>query len=681
MNRLSETTSPYLIQHANNPVNWFPWGQEALAKARAEDKPIFLSIGYAACHWCHVMAHESFEDPETAMLMNENFVNIKVDREERPDLDAIYMHAVSSMTGSGGWPMSVFLTPELKPFYAGTYFPPTSRYNLPGFKDLLRSLTQAWKEKRSEITRVSNQVLQALDPMPDGPDRSPEISSKNLNNAVNLLVENYDWEHGGWGGPPRFPQSMALNFLIVHACLHKDQKDKLISLVEHCLKAMARGGMYDVLGGGFARYSTDTQWLIPHFEKMLYDNALLSRTYLHAWLVTGNQEYKQIAANTIDFVIRELAHPSGGFYSSLDADSEGVEGKYYVWTSSEILETLADQAPLFESAYGISSRGNWEGQNILQRALDDDAFSVKFKSDPIVVKNLLAECHKKLFSVRSNRLRPATDEKIISSWNGLMLVSLAEAARFMDEENLKNKYYSMATRNALFYLDCIRSNGSLFRSWREGKFTSEVFLEDFAGLILGLLELYQTDFDNRWYFQAQELADELIRRFEDPQRGFFDTPADGEKLIVRPRELMDQAIPSGNSLACEALLKLASFTNNSHYREKAESSLRLVGNRMNHNPLAFAHWLEGLELSISRGKQIAILGRANDDTFNNMISLVRTIYMPNSVTAAATYPPPEKSPSLLADKPLINNMTTAYVCEEFVCREPVTELIKLKEKL
>ncbi|HAE60663.1 MAG TPA: thioredoxin domain-containing protein, partial [Anaerolineae bacterium] len=530
-NRLANENSPYLLQHANNPVDWFPWGAEALTKARAENKPIFLSIGYAACHWCHVMEHESFEDPAIAELMNRHFVNIKVDREQRPDLDSIYMAATVSMTGQGGWPMSVFLTPDLQPFYAGTYFPPVPRHNLPSFRDLLTGISRAWQEERAEVDKVAANVSAHLQRQNTSTDSGIILSQKLLDSAAKYLHDNYDWGFGGWGSAPKFPQPMTIDFLLRRG-LSPDLTPDLTPNPSprrrgepalHALKAMARGGMYDVVGGGFSRYSTDNHWRVPHFEKMLYDNAQLVRAYLHAWQITGEPFYRRIVEESLDFVLRELTDPQGGFYSSLDADSEGVEGKFYVWDAPEIEQTLSDDWDFFKAAYGITAQGNWEGRTVLQRALDDATLSARFALPEAGVAAKLAESHRKLLAAREKRIRPGLDDKILTGWNGLMLSAFAEAARALEmagngvseakSEISHSKYLRAATRSAEFLLREMRPDGKLCRTWRAGKTSPEVFLEDYAALTLGLLDLYETDFDNHWFAAAQELADEMITRF------------------------------------------------------------------------------------------------------------------------------------------------------------------------
>ncbi len=671
MNRLSTSTSPYLLQHAHNPVDWYPWGKEALQKAENEDKPIFLSIGYAACHWCHVMAHESFEDTGTAAFMNENFVNIKVDREERPDLDGIYMQAVVAMTGSGGWPMSVFLTPDLRPFYSGTYFPPVPRYNMPSFKDVLQGLTRAWREERDEILRVGEQVTGHLQLQTAAGSASGDtFTPATLEAVADAMLEAYDRTHGGWGSAPKFPQPMSLEFMLRRALAGPGQREEYTKLVTHALRAMSRGGMYDVVGGGFARYSTDNTWRVPHFEKMLYDNALLASIYLHTWQVTGEPAFRRVVEQTLDFITRELTHPQGGFYSSLDADSEGEEGKYYVWTLDEIRNNISEESEfeLFKAAYGLTEQGNWEGRTILQRALDDASLAARFKLDPEDVPVKLGESHSKLLAARAPRVRPGTDDKVLTGWNGLMLGAFAEAARALND----SRYLEVARRSADFLLSALRPDGQLRRAWRNGRTTEEVFLEDYAALILGLLELYQTDFNVRWFSAAQELADQMVTRFKDPAGGFFDTPEDGEKLLVRPKEIQDNAIPSGNALAAEALLKLSALTDYGEYRDLAESALALAANSAMRYPTSFARWLSAADFALGTVKQIAILGEAQDDTFQGVLKKLRSEYRPNVLAAASTFPPLKEAPTLLAERPLLDNRTTVYVCEGFTCRLPVT---------
>ena len=678
-NNLINENSPYLLQHANNPVNWFPWGEAALTRARTENKPIFLSIGYAACHWCHVMAHESFENEETAALMNEHFVNIKVDREERPDIDAIYMQATVAMTGSGGWPMSVFLTPDLKPFYAGTYFPPVQRYNMPAFKDVLAGIARAYKEEPGEISRVSSEVSIHLQQSLTSEQNSElTFQQEHLKAVAKALGDAYDWGYGGWGEAPKFPQPMTIEFLLRRYAA--GDVDALKPAI-HVLKAMSRGGMYDVVGGGFSRYSVDNFWRVPHFEKMLYDNAQLVRAYLHAWQITKEPHFKQIVLETLDFVGREMTHPAGGFYSSLDADSEGEEGKFYVWTLEEIREVLKEGSEFFEAAYGIMPRGNWEGKTVLQRGLDDDSLAARFKLDPKTVPMKLSEAHSRLLAARALRVRPGTDDKILTAWNGLMLAAVAEAARVMDELELQHKYHMLATRSAEFLLNALRPAEKLKRSWRQGKITNEVFLEDYAALILGLIELYQTDFQDKWFAFAEELMAEMLDLFSDPNGGFFDTSKDSQELLLRPKDLQDNATPSGNSLACEALLKLAAFTDNGKYRDRAEKSLGLVTNQALRYPTSFARWLSAADFALGNVKQVAVVYGANLEDARELLQTIQSQYRPNTIVAASSYPPSNNAPALLIERPLKDDRPTVYVCEGFVCKMPITSTSELQALL
>ena len=715
-NRLADETSPYLLQHSNNPVDWYPWGDEAFTRAKTENKPIFLSIGYAACHWCHVMAHESFEDSEVAALMNGNFINIKVDREERPDVDAIYMQATVAMTGSGGWPMSVFLTPDLRPFYAGTYFPPVSRHNMPSFKDLLAAIARTWREQQDEATRVGNEVSVHLQQALSAATPSDaEFTQAHLDAATKSVVESYDWGYGGWGSAPKFPQPMTIEFLLrrhVHANESRDDESKdepSLKAALHTLRAMARGGMYDVVGGGFSRYSTDNFWRVPHFEKMLYDNAQLAQVYLHAWQLTGDPYFRQIVTETLDFIAREMTHPDGGFYSSLDADSEGEEGKFYVWTLEEIRAVLGQDSEFFEAAYGVTARGNWEGKTVLQRVLDDASLAARFKVQPEAVPAKLAECHSRLLTARAGRVRPGTDDKVLTSWNGLMLATLAEASRVIANETGDSKqlshpyaeiasgtsaprndmYYALATRNAEFLLSALRPHGRLRHSWRAGKTTNEVFREDYGALILGLLELYQTDFNTQWYKAARELAEEMIDLFADPAGGFFDTSKEEKLLLLRPKDVQDNATPSGNALACEALLRLSAFTDEGKYRDLAEKALGLVVGLAVRYPTSFGRWLSASDFALANTKQVAVIyarpepGRSDADgaAVSALIGVVRSAYRPNTILAASGHPPSNDAPPLLMERPLKDGQTTVYVCEGFVCKNPVTTIPELKELL
>jgi uncharacterized protein YyaL (SSP411 family) len=676
-NQLIHENSPYLLQHANNPVNWYPWGQEALSKAREENKPIFLSIGYAACHWCHVMEHESFEDPETAALMNENFVSIKVDREERPDLDSIYMQATTAMTGSGGWPMSVFLTPDLRPFYAGTYFPPVQRYNMPSFKEVLLSLAKAWKEERQEVDRVGDQVVQYIKPQELTNGIKETFTEESLEAATKSLLDAYDWGNGGWGAAPKFPQPMTIDFLLRRALSKSPQREQALKAVVHVLNAMARGGMYDVVGGGFARYSVDNFWRVPHFEKMLYDNAQLALAYLHGYLVTKDVRFRQIGEETLDFILRELTHNKGGFYSSLDADSEGDEGKYYVWKQDELQNALGDDFDFFKAAYGITPQGNWEGKIVLQRALDDASLAARFKLDPETVRAKLAESHRKLLQIRERRVRPGTDDKILVMWNGLALSAFAEAARYLGRKD----YLEAAIQNARFLLDNLYLDDRLLRSWREGQAKHNAYLEDYAALVLGLLSLYQSDPNPEWYTAALKLADEMVEHFSDPGGGFFDTRDDHETLLLRPKDIQDNATPSGSALTVTALLELSAYGDRTAWRDKAEEMLGSMKNFVLRYPTAFAKWLCAADFAVGPTHEVALVGDLEDNKTRALIQTLWKEYRPRQVSAISSPPPPSGSPALLNDRPLVNRKPTAYVCQGFVCLQPTNEPSEMETQL
>jgi uncharacterized protein YyaL (SSP411 family) len=632
--------------------------------------------------------------------MNEHFICIKVDREERPDLDGIYMQAVTALTGSGGWPMSVFLTPDLRPFYGGTYFPPAPRHNLPSFRDVLNSIANAWENRREEVERAGTQLIQHIQSQ-TAPSANAELAEENLALAEKNIRDTYDWGYGGWGAAPKFPQPMTVEFLLARADFRNLGDFGTLPAI-HALKVMARGGMYDVVGGGFSRYSTDNFWRIPHFEKMLYDNAQLVRAYLHAWQITGEPSFRRVVEETLAFVAREMTHPDGGFYSSLDADSEGAEGKFYVWGRAEIREQLGESSEFFEAAYGITERGNWEGKTVLQRALDDASIASRFGLTEEAVAAKLADCHEKLLAARSGRVRPATDDKILTSWNGLMLAAFAEAARIFGSADLSalglrqtvadsplqgatqspHSYHFLATRNINFLLTHLRRDGKLCRSWRDGKTTNEVFLEDYAALILGLLELYQTDFDNKWFTAALELTEEMIQQFRDPLGGFFDTPTDGEALPIRPKDLQDNATPSGNALATEALLKLSALTGRGDFRDIAEAALRQVMGLAVRYPTAFGRWLSAAEFAQAKVKQVAIIvSEAGQDSARELVNAVRAEYRPNVVVAAALHPIKENAPALLHNRPLVDGKPAAYVCEGFICLRPVTDQNDLQKLL
>jgi len=671
-NRLVNETSPYLLQHAHNPVDWFPWGTEALQKAKTEDKPIFLSIGYAACHWCHVMAHESFENGETAALLNESFVAIKVDREERPDLDSIYMGAVVAMTGQGGWPMSVFLTPDGKPFYAGTYFPNVRRYGMPAFNDVLRAVADAWKTRREELITGADHLIEVLqrDDLPSG---GTPLDIHTLDLAVQVVEEGFDHTNGGWGTAPKFPQPMLLEFLLRSYLRTGDQT--VLRMVTITLDHMGRGGIYDQLGGGFHRYSTDAIWLVPHFEKMLYDNAQLARVYLHAWQITQDNFYRRIAEQTLDYVAREMTHPAGGFFSTQDADSEGEEGKFFIWTPQEIQAILAADAQLFMDAYGVTPTGNFEGYTILHMARSVDDLADMHMLSIAETQTRLHKARRKLFAAREQRVKPARDEKVLAAWNGLMLATFAEAARVLGRDD----YRVMAERNAAFVLGALRdANGQLYRSWKDGKPHLNGYLEDYAHLAEGLLTLYETTFNEDWFIAASELADAMLEHFGDPAGGFFDTGDDHEALVIRPKEVQDNATPSGNAMAVTVLLKLAAFTGHRQYADAADAALRRMQQVLPAAPTAFAQWLCALDFAVGRAKEIAIIGEGADA--QRLLAVIRQQYRPNQVVAVAPDGHASGVP-LLHGRAQVNRQATAYVCQNFVCRLPVTDANALAQQL
>ena len=668
-NRLVNETSPYLLQHAKNPVDWYPWGQEALEKARAEDKPIFLSIGYSACHWCHVMAHESFEDERVAAVLNEHFVNVKVDREERPDLDRIYMTAVQALTGRGGWPMSVFLTPDGQPFYGGTYFPPLPRYGMPSFVDVLNAVLDAWRNRRLELIEGAGQLVAAIERQMSVPDSlhpdtvTPEI----LDAAFENLSSSFDRARGGWGGAPKFPQPMALEFLLRYH--HAMGKSRALEMVTQTLEAMARGGMYDQLGGGFHRYSVDDHWLVPHFEKMLYDNALLARVYLHAWQVTGEPFFRTIVEETLDYVVREMTDPRGGFYSTQDADSEGEEGKFFIWTLGQIQEVLGDQADRFVEAYAVTERGNFEGRTILELV------------GSLEERDALAGARRKMFEVREDRTHPGRDDKVLACWNGLMLAAFAEAARVLERDD----YREVAERSASFLLSqLVTAEGRLRHTWKDsaaqvGGATNHVrgYLEDYTHLIDGLLQLYRTTFQPRWYLAAAGLADTMIEHFS-ALVGFFDTSDDHETLITRPRELQDNAVPSGNAMAAFVLLRLSGLAVEPRYFDLAQAALGSVAQMMSQYPLGFAQWLIAAAYALSHPREVAIVGDLESADTRELLDAAASRYCPDQILAVGWGTGDDPVP-LLRHRSQLDGRATVYVCVDQVCHTPVTGPAELQE--
>ncbi|MDP6549766.1 MAG: thioredoxin domain-containing protein [Dehalococcoidia bacterium] len=689
-NRLIHETSPYLLQHAHNPVDWYPWGEEALERAKAEDKPILLSIGYSACHWCHVMERESFEDLGIAALMNECFVSIKVDREERPDLDAVYMEAVQMLTGSGGWPMTVFLTPEGKPFSGGTYFPPEDRHGMPGFPRLLRSVSEAYANSKGEIGRVTQQLADRMGRFSQMLDGTVPLTEDVLHEAYSNLAEGFDSENGGLGAAPKFPQSMSLEFLLrYHHHGYHGASGPDLDMVELTLEKMAQGGIYDQIGGGFHRYSTDGRWLVPHFEKMLYDNALLARLYLHAHLVTRQPLHRRIAEETLDYVLREMTDPKGGFYSAQDADSEGEEGRFFVWTPEEIRAALGDdEGDIFNSFFGVTSHGNFEGKNILNMSQEVAPYAEGHGLPPEGLQRIVDRGKRVLRETRERRVHPLRDDKVLASWNGLMLHSFTEAAVALGRAD----YLQAAIKNAGFLVEAMKPEGRLLRTYREGQAKLLGYLEDYACVADGLLALYEATFNPRWLAEATELADSMIELFWDDAAGvFYDTGSDHETLVVRPRDVFDSAQPCGGSVAADVLLRLAVITGNQEYAAKGAGPLSALGDLMGRAPAGTGHWLGALDFHLSAPKEIAIIGPREDPATQALLDTVFSRYLPNKVVAGTSSPPLTRggpgggqspaNPPLVRDRDMVDGKPTAYVCRNYACQLPVTGPEALAEQL
>ncbi len=668
-NRLAQETSPYLLQHAHNPVDWYPWGDEALTRARTEDKPILLSIGYSACHWCHVMAHESFENEDVAQLMNESFINIKVDREERPDVDAIYMDAVQAMTGGGGWPLTVFLTPEGKPFFGGTYFPPEDRHGMPGFRRVLRSVAGYYSSNRGEVEHSARQVLTAVEARAGVPGDADEPDADTLSTAFSALRPDLDAANGGFGTAPKFPQPLTLEFLLRYH--HRTGNEEALDMATLALAKMAAGGIYDQIGGGFHRYATDAGWLVPHFEKMLYDNALLSRLYLHAYLVTRKPLFKRIAEETIDYVLREMTAPNGGFHSAQDADSEGVEGKYYLWTPAEVREVLGEeQTRVVSEYYGVTAGGNSEGRNILH--VPDDVWVDKPES--------VSRGDKALLEARRHRIPPARDDKVLASWNGLMLASLAEAACVLERDD----YLAAAEANGSFIMNEMMVDGYLRHTYKDGEAKIEGYLDDYALIIEAFLSLHEATFNGRWLSEAIRLADIMVEEFRDGSSGvLYDTGRRHQSLVVRPRSTFDGATPSGPSAAALALLKVSRLTGKDRLESVAVDSLRAMQGRMSRHPLGFGNWLCALDFYLSPPRELVIVGSRQDAAAAGLVQVLCNTWLPSKVVAARD--PADAAPvddlTLLKDRGMVDDRPTVYVCEGYTCRTPVNDAAALGEIL
>jgi uncharacterized protein YyaL (SSP411 family) len=654
-NRLADETSPYLLQHKDNPVDWYPWGPDALERALELDRPMLLSIGYSACHWCHVMERESFENPQTASFMNEHFIPVKVDREERPDVDAIYMEAVQGMTGHGGWPLTAFCDPEGVPFYGGTYFPPEQRHGMPSFQMVMEAVVQSWGTQREQIREATGRIRTQLsavgqvDPSTEQP--GPEI----VQSAVEQLRTLADMRHGGFGQAPKFPPASALELLLARG---------ETEVVEVTLDAMAAGGINDQIGGGFARYSVDEIWLVPHFEKMLYDNALLARTYLHGYQALGHERWRAVAERTLDWALREMRGPEGGFYSALDADSEGEEGRFYVWTPDEIRSVL-EQAGLGELAgeviayYGVTEPGNFEGRNILNLIGRLDA------QPPA----RLDEAREALYEARSQRVWPGLDDKRLASWNALMIAALAEAGAVLGRED----YLDAARAAAEFVWTQMRDpSGRLLRTSKGGEARLNAYLEDHAYLLEALLTLYESTFEVRWFDAARETAEAMIARFADPERGgFFTTSNDHEALIARRKDVDDHPIPSGNSAAAFGLLRLGALTGEHAYERHAESVIALFHRAAANHPQAVAHLLRAIDFQLAAVREVALVSPDGADGLGALAGVVRSKLRPYVVLAGG--PEGSERPELMLERRAVDGKAAAYVCERFSCRAPVTE--------
>ncbi len=684
-NRLSRESSPYLQQHADNPVDWYPWGDEAFASARERDVPILLSIGYSACHWCHVMAHESFEDPTTAEAMNHGFVNIKVDREERPDIDSVYMRAVQAMSGQGGWPLTAFLTPDGEPFYGGTYFPPEARHGLPSFRQILDAIQNAYGERRDEVAKNAGELREILSRSTaeagEGPmtkDGERLVDADLLDHAYRFLSSRFDPTHGGFGDAPKFPQPVTLELALrVHA---RTGDDHALGMVTHTLRKMAGGGMHDQLGGGFHRYSVDARWLVPHFEKMLYDNALLARVYLNAFQATGDTDLRDVAEQTLDHLLRDMRDVDGGFYSALDADSEGEEGIFYVWTPAQVREVLESEvAALFERCYDVSDAGNFEGRNILHLPHDLEAIARSEKLDPERLRAQLREAGDRLLKARNLREAPFRDEKVLASWNGMAIRALAEAGGALGSD----RYVEAAVTGLEFILSKMRRDDRLLRSYKDGESRIDAFLEDYGAVGNAMVTVYEVTLEPHWLEEIRWITERMITLFWDEDaKVFYDAPVDGESLIVRPRDIMDNATPSGNSLAVELLLRTAHLFGDERDQDVAERVLAREAGSLARFPGAFGRLLSGLDRTIAAPVEIAIIGERADPATRALLAAALEPYLPNRTIAGAA--PGEavyESVPVLVDRNTRENKPTAYVCESYACLAPVTDPEALSEQL
>ena len=673
-NRLAAETSPYLLQHAHNPVDWFPWGEEAFAKAKREDKPVLLSVGYSACHWCHVMAHESFEDPEVAELMNHGFINIKVDREERPDVDAVYMTAVQAMTGQGGWPMTVAMTPEGEPFFGGTYFPPDDRFGRPGFRRVLKSLSDAWRERRDEVMEAATGMTTHLQRLTGAVGAAGELNDGVLKGALTSLMARYDSQHGGFGAAPKFPPHSILAWLL------QRPESAALRMAETTLTRMALGGIYDQVGGGFARYSVDAVWLVPHFEKMLYDNAQLISRYAEAFERTQNPLYRRVVEETIAWAEREMLDASGSFYSALDADSEGEEGKFYVWDEAEFGTLLGDDAHLAKAYFGVSETGNFEGKTILHVAQPPEGTAQAFGLSREELETRLTHIKRTLLEAREERVRPGLDDKILLSWNGLMLGALSKAGRVFG----RGDWLELARRNARFVRDRMMRGGRLLHTYKGDEVKIAGLLEDYTLYGLGLLDLYRATFEPEWLLLTLELAEKVVTHFQDTEGGgFFSTPDDGERLIVRPKDYFDSATPSGNGAAAQLLLTLSRFTDNRAWEDVAAKTIAGMAEPMREQPVGFGSLLYALEGLLSPPREVALFGDPEGESMRAMLGVLHARALPFTAVALATGtddPLVARLP-FLQGRDRVDGRATAYICEGGACRLPVTTVEGLEEGL
>lgn len=678
-NRLIGETSPYLLQHAYNPVDWYPWGQEALKISRDQDKPILLSIGYAACHWCHVMEHESFEDESTAAFMNKEFVNIKVDREERPDLDDIYMKAIQMMTGHGGWPMTVFLTPELKPFFGGTYFPPVDRHGLPSFQRLLAGVSMAWKEQRDKIEESSSELTRHMEALSQLKSTDDELDRAQIDMAVDKMLHFFDPEWGGFGGAPKFPQTYTLG-LIMRAA-HRFEREseskheKCRNVITTTLDKMAYGGMYDHLAGGFARYSVDNMWLVPHFEKMLYDNASLADSYLSGYQLFGRSYWLDIARGCLDFVLNELTTDEGAFYSSLDADSEGVEGKFYVWKLDEVIDVLGDEdGAWFSEVMGVTAQGNFEHGNSVLHLTDSPEKLARNSSMSVedfwIRLNPLRE---KLLEARAKRVRPGRDEKVLTSWNGLMISAFVKGYRVTGDR----KYLDAAVRASNFILEKLFDKGRLLRTWGKGKSKLNAYVEDYAHFVAALLDLSSVDTGSAWLEQAVKINSSMIDHFwDDSDGGLYFTSDDHEVLLTRTKSFTDGPTPSGASVAAHNFLRLAKLTNDADLRGRAETTVKLYQQHFEKAPDQFANLISALDLATKAGQEIVYVSENKSDELQTLIFAASQHYLPDAVELAVSWKTKDDLASaaeLIEKRQPVDGKPAAYICRNYTCKEPVTD--------